>query len=129
VWPTLVEAVTAVVAAGIVGTGLFAGLSAVAQGDRVARQELYGAALVASVMESVSQDTYTPYPTAVGYPTSGQDIPNPLGYPVSLTVLNYQAGATPAFSQDYPDSGLQEVVVEVALPDGEVLRAVTYKVR
>lgn len=126
---SLYEVVAAIVLLGTTGVGVFAGMSAVWHGGTVVAQESAATNLLGAELEALSADVYTPYPTPTGYPTSGSAIPNPDHWPVSLEVENYEAGATPDFSTQYPDSGLQEITVVVTLSDGRTYTATTYKSR
>ena len=126
---SLYEVVAAVVLLGTTGVGVFAGMSAVWHGGTVVAQESAATNLLGAEVEALTTDPYTPYPTTAGYPTSGAAVPNPDHLPVSLEVENYEAGATPDFSPQYPDSGLQEVRVVVTLQDGRTYTATTYKSR
>ncbi len=126
---SLYEVVAAIVLLGTAGVGIFTGMSGVWRGGTVVAQESAATTLLGAEVAALSADAYTPYPTPTGYPTSGSAIPNPDHFPVSLEVENYEAGATPAFSAQYPDSGLQAVTVVVSLADGRTYTATTYKSR
>lgn len=128
-WPSLWELVASIVLIAIAGTATFGGMSVISRGDITLQQQTYGTALLNSLMQSVTRDGYVVYPTSSGYPTQGTGISNPKNYAASIDVLNYEASKTPDFSASYPDSGLQEVIAKVRLPDGATLSATTYKTR
>jgi len=126
---SLWESVAALVLLGTAGVSVFTGLSAVWRGDAATAQAAAATALLQAEVQALAADAYTAYPTTSGYPVSGPAIPNPDHLAVALEVANYEAGASPPFSPQYPDSGLQAITVTVTLSNGRTYTATLYKSR
>jgi hypothetical protein len=121
------DTVAAALVAALVAVGVAGAVGAASRLAAVAAAQTAAVAVAQSEAAVLHDATYIAYPTTTGYATSGPGIANPDHDPVTLTVANYQAGATPAFSPSYPDSGLQAITITVTPPVGPAVTVTIYK--